>query len=155
MSGRYLPQSIKFSQVMREIAGTCTHVCLSVNVGFFPPFLLMCLLCWGKHLQLLPNSWSAFSPTLLLPPAWSLLGGNVAYNGPRVNHLQVSPDKSQCVCCAPSKSQQQLWGCAKGGLWHSERWPRWEAFVQYQCVHPSILQANTEHLHVTGTELGA
>ena len=56
------------------------HPCLSLcKCVFFPPFLLMCLLCWGKHLQLLPNSWSAFSPTLLLPPAWSLLGGNV-YN---------------------------------------------------------------------------
>lgn len=80
------------------------HPSLSLSVNVFPsPFLLMCLLCWGKHLQLLPHSWSAFSPTLLLPPAWSLLGGNVAYNGPKVNHLQVSPDKSQCVCCAPSR----------------------------------------------------
>ncbi|ELW70779.1 Proteasome subunit alpha type-1 [Tupaia chinensis] len=41
------------------------------------------------------------------------LGGNTAHNGPRVNHLQVSPDKSQYVCCAPSKSQQQLQGCAE------------------------------------------
>lgn len=119
------------------------HPCLSLcKCVFFPPFLLMCLLCWGKHLQLLPNSWSAFSPTLLLPPAWSLLGGNVAYNGPKVNHLQVSPDKSQCVCCAPSKSQQQLWGCAEGGLWHSERWPRWEAMCCGGYLNTTIWSAS-------------
>lgn len=113
---------------MREIAGTCTHVCLSVNVVFFPPPPpLMCLLCWGKHLQLLPNCWSASLLPCCYPQPGVCLGGNVAYNGPRVNHLQVSLDNSQCVCCTPSKSQQQLWGCAEGSLWHLERWPRWEA----------------------------
>ena len=105
------------------------HPCLSLcKCGFLsPPFLLMCLLCWGKHLQLLPNCWSASLLPCCYPQPGVCLGGNVAYNGPRVNHLQVSLDNSQCVCCTPSKSQQQLWGCAEGSLWHLERWPRWEA----------------------------
>lgn len=130
----------KLSQVMREIAGTCTPSLSLCKCVFFPLSIDVSPLL-GKHLQLLPHSWSAFSPTLLLPPAWSLLGGNVAYNGPKVNHLQVSPDKSQCVCCAPSKSQQQLCskGYPQGGLWHSERWPRWEAMCW---------EALSEHHHL-------
>lgn len=70
------------------------------------------------------------------------LGGNAAYNGPRVNHLQVSPDKSQYVCCTPSKSQQQLWGCAESGLWHSEHWPRWEAVYWGAYLNTTIWNAS-------------
>lgn len=70
------------------------------------------------------------------------LGGKAAYNGPRVNHLQVSPDKSQYVCCAPSKSQQQLWGCAESSLWHSEHWPRWEAVCWGAYLNSTIWSAS-------------
>lgn len=94
-------------------------------------FLLVYLLCEEIHLKLLSNSWFLSLPSLLLPGFYPQprvhLGGSAPYNEPRVNHLQVSPDKSQCVCCAPSKSQQQLQGCAHSGLWHSECWSRWEA----------------------------
>lgn len=70
------------------------------------------------------------------------LDGNAAYNGLRVNHLQVSPDKSQYVCCAASKSQQQLWGCAESGLWHSECWPTWEAVCWGAYLNTTIWNAS-------------
>lgn len=70
------------------------------------------------------------------------LGRNAAYNEPKVNHLQVCPDKSQFVCCAPSKSQQQLRGCAESGLWHSERWPGWEAVCWGVYLNTTIWNAS-------------
>lgn len=70
------------------------------------------------------------------------LGGNAVFNGPRVNHLQVSPDKSQYVCRSPSKSQQQLWGCAESGLWHLEPWPRWEVVCWRAYPHTTIWNAS-------------
>lgn len=96
------------------------------NIQLLPTFCCVC-----------PLSCPAFTPQPEVR-----LGGNATYNGPRVNHLQVSSDKSQRVCCAPSKSQQQLWGCAESGLWHSQCWPRWEAVCWGAYLNTTIWNAS-------------
>lgn len=93
MSGRYLTiyQALTGNEGNSRDLRPCLSLC---KCGFPSPLPIDVSPLLGKTFTIAAKLWSAFSPTLLLPPAWSLLGGNVAYNGPRVNHLQVSPDKS-------------------------------------------------------------
>lgn len=62
--------------------------------------------------------------------------------GPGLIICRFPSDKSQSVCHAPSKSQQQLWGCAESGLWHSECWPRWEAARRGAYLNTTIWNAS-------------
>lgn len=69
--GRYLPQPNKCTQVMSEIAGNLTYVCLFLNIYFSPtvvsPLLGKTFIIAAKLLlfhSVCPLSYTAFTPSL-------------------------------------------------------------------------------------------